>query len=167
MNPLTDSNRLVWKRWLASVSMKRRSKRISLFSKKPYGLFCPTSKASEVLEPRWTIQILGELWEGATRFNEIRRGIPNISPSLLSKRLKEMQENGLIERVEDRATGNVEYFRTQMAIDFEPIQHAMAMWAQKHVEADVALSEKDADVLMWTLRKRIEKFSIGLQTQVG
>ena len=66
-------------------------------SKKPYGLFCPTSKASEVLEPRWTIQILGELWEGATRFNEIRRGIPNISPSLLSKRLKEMQENGLID----------------------------------------------------------------------
>jgi DNA-binding HxlR family transcriptional regulator len=66
---------------------------------KPFGLFCPVSKACEVLEPRWTIQILGELWGGATRFNEIRRGIPAISPALLSKRLKEMQENGLLERV--------------------------------------------------------------------
>ncbi|WP_408634949.1 winged helix-turn-helix transcriptional regulator [Octadecabacter antarcticus] len=45
-------------------------------------------------DPRWTIQILGELWGGSTRFNEIRRGMPGISPSLLTKRLKEMQVNG-------------------------------------------------------------------------
>ena len=68
---------------------------------RPFGLFCPTSKATEVLMPRWTVQILSELWDGSTRFNEIRRGLPGISPTLLAKRLKEMQDSGLLERVED------------------------------------------------------------------
>ena len=79
---------------------------------KPYGLFCPTSKACEVLTPRWTIQILGELWGGSTRFNEIKRGLPGISPTLLANRLREMQDGGLIERVEDFTTGKIDYLRT-------------------------------------------------------
>ncbi len=134
--------------------------------KKPYGIFCPTSKACEVLEPRWTIQILGEMWEGYSRFNEIRRGIPSISPSLLSRRLKEMQENGLVERVEDPATGAIDYFRTQMAIDLEPIQHAMANWAQRHIEAEIATGDRNADTLMWTLRKRINVNELPLKRNV-
>lgn len=122
---------------------------------KPYGLFCPTSKACEVLEPRWTIQILGELWDGSTRFNEIRRGLPGISPTLLTKRLKEMQENGLVERIEDTATGNIDYIRTEKASELDPILLAMAKWAQRHIEADIALEDRDADTLMWTLHRRI------------
>ena len=122
---------------------------------KPFGLFCPTSKASEVLMPRWTTQILGELWEGATRFNEIRRGLPGISPTLLARRLKEMQENGLVERVEDPATGTIDYIRTEKAIELDPILQGMARWAQRHIDAEIALEERDADVLMWNLRRRI------------
>ncbi|NHX27970.1 helix-turn-helix transcriptional regulator, partial [Escherichia coli] len=57
---------------------------------KPSGLICPITKACEVLEPRWTIPILAELWAGSSRFNDIRRGVGNISPGLLSKRLKEL-----------------------------------------------------------------------------
>ena len=111
---------------------------------KPFGLFCPTSKASEVLMPRWTIQILGELWEGATRFNEIRRGLPGISPTLLARRLKEMQENGLVERVEDPATGTIDYIRTEKAVELDPILQGMARWAQRHIDAEIALEERDA-----------------------
>ena len=124
-------------------------------SAKPYGLFCPTSKACEVLNPRWTIQILGELWGGSTRFNDIRRGLPGISPTLLTKRLKEMQENGLIERVEDAATGNINYIRTDKAAELDDILQGLARWAQRHIKAEVALEDRDADVLMWTLRRRI------------
>ena len=80
---------------------------------RPFGLYCPTSKASEVLMPRWTIQILGELWDGSTRFNGIRRGLPGISPTLLARRLREMQDNGLVERVEDPATGSIDHIRTR------------------------------------------------------
>ena len=80
-------------------------------SSKPYGLICPITRACDVLEPRWTIPILSELWAGATKFNEVRRGVGNISPALLSKRLKELEERGLIERIEDPATGAVDYVR--------------------------------------------------------
>jgi len=122
---------------------------------KPYGLFCPTSKACEVLNPRWTIQILGELWGGSTRFNEIKRGLPGISPTLLANRLKEMQENGLIDRLEDPATGNINYLRTDRAAELDEILQGLARWAQRHIEADIALEDRDADVLMWTLQRRI------------
>ena len=63
-------------------------------SEKPYGLFCPISKACEILEPRWTMPILAEMSCGTTRFNDLRRGMPRISPTVLSKRLKEMEEQG-------------------------------------------------------------------------
>lgn len=70
-----------------------------------YGQYCPIAKACEILEPRWTMLILSEMSSGSTRFNEIRRGVPGISPTLLSRRLKEMEASGLIERLEDKASG--------------------------------------------------------------
>jgi DNA-binding HxlR family transcriptional regulator len=123
--------------------------------KRPYGLFCPISLACEILEPRWTIQILTELWNGSTRFNEIRKGLGSISTALLSKRLREMEAKGLIERIEDRATGKVCYLRSAKAVELEPVLNAMAKWAQCNVEAEVALSGRDVSTLMWTLRRMI------------
>ena len=122
---------------------------------KPYGLYCPTSKACEVLMPRWTIQILGELWGGSSRFNDIRRGLPGISPTLLSRRLKEMQEAGLVERVEDRATGSIDYFRTEKAAELDSVLVELAKWAQKHIRAEIALEDRDADLLMWNIRRQV------------
>lgn len=121
---------------------------------KPYGLICPISRACDVLEPRWTIPILSELWAGATKFNELRRGIGNISPALLSKRLKELEEFGLIERIEDPATGAVDYIRTRMAIDLEPALNSMAVWAQKYIEAEIAC-DVDLSSLAWKMRRYI------------
>lgn len=54
---------------------------------KPYGMICALSKACEIIEPRWTLLILNEIWSGYTRFNDIRRAVGNISPGILSKRL--------------------------------------------------------------------------------
>lgn len=122
---------------------------------KPYGLYCPTSKACEVLMPRWTIQILGELWGGSSRFNDIRRGLPGISPTLLSRRLKEMQDSGLLERVEDPATGAIDYFRTDKAAELDGVLIELAKWAQKHIRAEIALEDRDADLLMWNIRRQI------------
>ncbi|MEI8715479.1 winged helix-turn-helix transcriptional regulator [Mesorhizobium sp. ISC11] len=81
----------------------------SALTRRPYGLVCPISRACEFLEPRWTIQILTELWNGSTRFNDIRKGVGNISSALLSRRLKEMEALGLVERVEDEAARTVAY----------------------------------------------------------
>lgn len=125
-------------------------------SNKPYGLYCPTSKACEVLMPRWTIQILGELWGGSTRFNEIKRGLPGVSPTLLAKRLKEMQANGLVDRVEDPATGAITYLRTAKAAELDAILTGLAAWAQRHIAAEIALEDRDADLLMWNVRRQID-----------
>lgn len=124
-------------------------------SGKSYGLFCPVSKACELLEPRWTMQILAEMGGGATRFNDIRRGIPRISPSLLSKRLKEMEQNGLVDRVVDPAKETVDYVRTARALELHPVLVALGEWAQRNIEPDVALCDKDARTLMWFVRRKV------------
>ena len=122
---------------------------------KPYGMICPITKACELLEPRWTIPILTEIWSGSSRFSDIRRGVGNISSALLSKRLREMQDKGLIERIEDGATGNVDYVRTEMAIELEPALHALATWAQRHINAELALCGTNLPALMWKMRRSL------------
>ena len=125
-------------------------------SSKPYGLICPIIHACNLLEPRWTIPILSEMWGGATRFNDIRRSVGNISTALLSRRLKELAEQGLIERIEDPSTGQVDYIRTQRAIELEPALEALGNWAQFNIEARVALQDMDVSTLMWKMRRYID-----------
>lgn len=127
---------------------------------RPYGTICALSKACELLEPRWTLLILNQIWSGYTRFNDIRRAVGNISPGVLSKRLAELEKAGLVERVEDRAKGSVDYIRTQMALDLEPVMDALSIWAQRHIDAEVALSDGDLGSMMWFLGKAVqtEKF---------
>lgn len=123
---------------------------------KSYGLICPISKACEILTPRWTIPILTEMAAGGyTRFNDLKRVLGNISPAILSKRLTEMEQVGLIERVEDTAQGTIDYVRTDKAIAFDPILDALAEWAQRHIEAELAVCSFDLSTLMWRLRQEI------------
>lgn len=122
---------------------------------RPYGTICALSKACEIVEPRWTLLILNQIWSGYTRFNDIRRAVGNISPGILSKRLTDLEKAGLVERIEDRAKGTVDYIRTQMAIDLEPAMDALAIWAQRHIDAEVALSDGDLSRMMWAFGKTV------------
>jgi DNA-binding HxlR family transcriptional regulator len=124
-------------------------------TRRAYGLICPISLACEVLEPRWTIQILAEIWNGSTRFNDIRKGVGNISTAILSRRLREMEASGLVERIEDNAAGTIDYFRTEKAIKLEPAMNALAEWAQCNIDAETALSGADAWTVMWAVRRMI------------
>ena len=123
---------------------------------KNYGLFCPVAMACEVIEPRWTLLILLEMGGGATRFNEIRRGVPGISPTLLSKRLKEMEKQGLIERLEDTAKGTVDYIQTNISIELQPAIRLLGEWAYRNFSVDVALDDLNPDYLMWNVRRKID-----------
>lgn len=125
-------------------------------SSRPYGSICALSKACDALEPRWTLLILNQMWSGYSRFSDLRRAVGNISPGVLSKRLTEMERLGLIERVEDRAKGTVAYVRTQMAIDLEPAMDALSIWAQRNIDADVALANSDVARIMWGLGSYIK-----------
>ena len=124
---------------------------------KPYGMICPITRACDILEPRWTIPILVGLWTGATRFNDLRREVGSISPGLLSRRLKELEEMGLVERVTDPASGSIDYLRTEAAIALEPALDALAKWAQCFIDAEVALCTGTVSNLMWKMRSVIDE----------
>lgn len=120
-----------------------------------YASFCPVAKACEIIEPRWTLLILSELASGATRFNEIRRGVPGISPTLLSKRLKEMEQHGLVRRAQVGA-GESRYTTTPMADELLPVVRALGKWAHRNIDKDVSLENLDARLLMWNMRRKID-----------
>ena len=72
-----------------------------------YGQFCPVAKAMELLDERWTMLVVRELLLGSRHFNDLRRGVPKMSPALLSKRLKSLTRAGVVERERDRRAHNV------------------------------------------------------------
>lgn len=122
-----------------------------------YRQFCPVAKACEVLEPRWTLLILCEMWSGSTHFNEIKRGVPSMSPTLLSKRLKEMEAHGLLRHaidVNDKQKRKA-YTLTSKAMELEPVVHMLGEWAYRHVDTEISLQDLDAGVLMWNMRRKI------------
>ena len=88
-----------------------------------YGQFCPVAKAMEVLDERWTLLVVRELLYGSTRFNELRRGVPKMSPALLSKRLRSLERAGVIERREDG--GRASYHLTPSGMELREIVMAL------------------------------------------
>lgn len=120
-----------------------------------YNLFCPVAKACEILEPRWTLLILCEMWFGSCRFNDIKRGVPGMSPTLLTKRLKEMVIKGLITREEDKERGSIVYKVTKIGYELEPIVQSLGLWAHRNIDSEATLASLDANVLMWNIRRNI------------
>jgi DNA-binding HxlR family transcriptional regulator len=121
-----------------------------------FGQFCPVAMAAEIFCSRWTPLILREMLCGTRRFNELRRGVPRMSPSLLSKRLIEMREAGVIEEVPARQGGGTEYQLTDAGEDLRPIVMALGFWAQRWVESKLSLKNLDPSLLMWDMRRRID-----------
>lgn len=121
-----------------------------------YKQFCPVAMASELLCRRWTLVLLRELVAGSTRFNDLRRGVPRMSPTLLSKRLKELEAAGILERREVKAEKGVyEYHMTRRGRDLGPVVEAVGFWGQKWVEAKLTLRNLDASLLMWDMRRNL------------
>jgi DNA-binding HxlR family transcriptional regulator len=119
-----------------------------------YGQFCPVSMAAEALGGRWTVLIVRELLCGTTRFNDLRRGVPRMSPSLLSKRLKELEQAGVI-RTQPGPSGVVEYRLTEAGEELRPIVMSMGFWGQRWVESNLTLRNLDPSLLMWDMRRRL------------
>jgi DNA-binding HxlR family transcriptional regulator len=121
-----------------------------------YKQFCPVAMAAEVLCTRWTMVLLRELVAGSTRFNDLRRGVPKMSPTLLSQRLKELEAAGIIERRKLKSEKGVfEYHMTASGKDLGPVVEAMGFWGQKWVEARRSLKNLDPSLLMWDMRRNL------------
>lgn len=123
-------------------------------SNSSYSQFCPVAMAAEILSPRWTLVLLGEMLSGSTRFNEIRRGVPRMSPALLSKRLKELEAAGVVERIGSN-TDFPEYHLTERGLELRPIISSIGAWAQKWIDTDVAMEKLDVQLLMWNMRRNL------------
>ena len=121
-----------------------------------YKQFCPLAMAAEVLCTRWTMVLLREFVAGSTRFNDLRRGVPKMSPTLLSQRLKELEIAGIVERRPLHSEKGVfEYHLTEAGRDLRPVVEAMGFWGQKWVESSLSLRNLDPSLLMWDMRRNL------------
>jgi DNA-binding HxlR family transcriptional regulator len=122
-----------------------------------YKQFCPVAMAAEILCTRWTIVLLRELVAGSTRFNDLRRGVPRMSPALLSQRLKELEAAGIICRKPlPTEPGVLEYHLTDAGRELEPVVEAFGIWGQRWVAADISLQHLDVSLLMWDMRRNLD-----------
>jgi DNA-binding HxlR family transcriptional regulator len=122
-----------------------------------YGQFCPVAMAAEVLCTRWTVVLLRELVAGSTRFNDLRRGVPRMSPALLVRRLRDLEEAGIVRRVASRTEpGILEYQLTPAGRDLKPVVEAIGLWGQRWFEADVSLQHLDPSLLMWDMHRNLD-----------
>jgi DNA-binding HxlR family transcriptional regulator len=120
-----------------------------------YGQFCPVAMAAEIVCNRWTVLVLRELLCGTTRFNDLRRGVPRMSPSLLSKRLKELEMTGLIRVTPSGQPGVMDYRPTQAGEDLREVIMSLGFWGQRWVESSLSLKNLDPSLLMWDMRRHL------------
>ena len=126
---------------------------------KSYGQFCPVAMSAELLCSRWTLLIVRELLSGSASFNDIRRGVPLISRTLLSGRLKELEEARLLRRVPIGDSGRHAYRLTAADEELKTVVKALGDWGQEWIEPELALGEINYGYLLWNLRKTMQRVS--------
>lgn len=122
-----------------------------------YGQYCPVSLGSEVLADRWTPLILREMVLGSTRFNDIERGLPGISRSLLAQRLRHLERKGVLRREPAAAGRGSEYHLTEAGQDLEPVIMALGEWAVRWMFAEPEPAEVDPVALTWWMHRRVDR----------
>ncbi len=117
-----------------------------------YHQFCPIAKAMELLDERWTLLVVRELVEGSKHFNELRRGLPSMSPSLLSKRLGRLERAGVIER---QAEGKeVRYLLTDAGTELREVVEAVGRWGTRWI-GELGDQDLDPQLLLWDMHRNI------------
>jgi DNA-binding HxlR family transcriptional regulator len=121
-----------------------------------YGQFCPVAKASELLAERWTLLILRELLLGSHRFGELQRALSRISPSLLTKRLKQLESAGIVIRKAQVGRKGLDYFLTPAGKELAPIVEHLAIWGMRWARGQLSDDELDVEFLMWDIQRRLD-----------
>jgi DNA-binding HxlR family transcriptional regulator len=117
-----------------------------------YHQFCPVAKAMELLDERWTLLIVRELVTGSQHFNELRRGVPRMSPTLLSKRLHQLVLAGIVHR---RADGNeVRYVLTPAGQELRPVVEALGVWGTRWI-GQIGDEDLDPKLLLWDMHRSV------------
>jgi DNA-binding HxlR family transcriptional regulator len=122
---------------------------------KGYGQFCPLALACEIVGERWTMLVLREMILGSTRFNDIHRGVPRMSPSLLSRRLKQLEAAGIVTR--HRAGRRIEYRLSEAGTELVPAIEALAVWGKRWLPATFSVDRADPDLVLWDMHRRMAR----------
>jgi len=133
---------------------------------KSYGQFCPVAKASELFCERWTPLIVRDLAAGATRFSELQKGVPLMSPTLLSRRLKQLEAEGIVERRPKASGRGATYALTEAGREFIPLVVALGTWGQRWSRRQLADGEVDLGLLIWALERSVKPDAFGSERSV-
>lgn len=128
---------------------------------KSYGQFCPVAKAAELFCERWTPLILRDLAAGAMRFSELHRGVPLMSPTLLSRRLKHLEAEGVVERRRSAGGSSWTYHLTESGSEFVPLVEALGVWGQRWSRRQLTEGEIDLGLLIWGLESGVDPSAFG------
>ena len=115
-----------------------------------YGQYCPIARALDVLGERWSLLIVRDMIVGATRFNDLARGLPRLSRSLLTKRLRQLERAGIVERL------GSQYLLTEAGRGLEPIVFGLGEWGAQWSFDDPDPEELDAQLLVWWMHTRLD-----------
>jgi DNA-binding HxlR family transcriptional regulator len=128
-----------------------------------YHQFCPVAKAMELLDERWTLLVIRELVIGSRRFNDLRRGLPRMSPTLLSKRLQQLTRAGIVERQADG--GDVRYELTEAGHELRPIVEALGAWGTRWI-GELGDTDLDPQLLLWDMQRNVDHAAVPLARTV-
>lgn len=116
---------------------------------KSHGQFCAVARSLDLLGERWSLLIVRELLSGSVRFNDIRRGIPRVSKTMLSARLKELLDAGVI------AAEPPGYVLTEAGLELAGVVRDLGAWGQRWLPRTLPADELDVDALVWDIHRRI------------
>lgn len=120
-----------------------------------YGQFCPIAKASEIIGEKWTILIIREILMGGSRFSDLQRGLGTVSPTLLTRRLGELETAGMIFRKKIQGRRGYEYFPTERCKELLPILLELGNWGMRWARANLVAKDYDVELLMLYLQRSI------------
>ncbi len=131
-----------------------------------YGQFCTVARGAEVLGELWTPLVIRELLCGSRRFNDLRRGLPRMSATLLTQRLRKLEEMGVVQR--RRVKGGSEYCLTAAGEELRPIVVGLGHWGARWIGSRLKRDQLDAGFLMWDIRRfaRMDQFPAGRRVVV-
>jgi DNA-binding HxlR family transcriptional regulator len=120
---------------------------------KSYGQFCSVARALDLVGERWTLLVVRELLSGTTQFNDIRRGIPRISRTMLSERLRELVDAGVVARAVSE--GGPAYALTESGLELASTVREVGVWGQRWLPRTLPRDELDGETLLWDVQRRV------------
>ncbi|MEM7442163.1 MAG: helix-turn-helix domain-containing protein [Pseudomonadota bacterium] len=128
---------------------------------KSYGQFCPIAKAAELFCERWTALVIRTIGAGAHRFSDIQRGVPLMSSTLLSQRLRQLVAEGIVERRRTASGRSWAYHLTEAGVEFMPLVGALGTWGRRWTRRDLSEGEIDLGLLIWGLEYCVDPEAFG------